>query len=268
VSWGHDALAEDLARHLRCEKTMVWQNVQLGPSGSPRPDVYTLAKSFMHPNPRAYEVKVSRSDFLADVTAGKWRSYLNYADSVVFAAPAGLVQPADVPPLAGRRAVPGVVSIPEDALLKLLIDGVEREGGRHRTKSYADAMKGVDRFCKKFGADAALWVKNRGEAEDRIRTIEYAAERILDDAKRTAERERKELDKCAPEQWVALCEALGLPFTTNTWTVRDAVRKASDAAKGWAQPQALTQLKFDMERALRHVEELTEATKPKAEVAA
>ena len=279
VGWEHDALAEDLARHLRCERTMVWQDIQLGPSGSPRPDVYTLAKSFAHPNPRAYEVKVSRPDFLADVTAGKWRTYLNYADSVVFAAPAGVVQPADVPPLAGfmvrgetgwrtlRRAVPGICSIPEDALLKLLIDGIEREGGRHRTKSYADAMRGVDRFCKKFGADAALWVKNRGEAEDRIRTVEYTAERILEDAKRVAERERKGLDKLAPEQWGALCEALGLPFTTNTWTVRDAVRKASDAAKGWAQPQALTQLKFDLERALRHVEDLTAATKPKAEEA-
>jgi hypothetical protein len=241
--------------------------------------VYTLAKSFMHPSPRAYEVKVSAADFRADVTAGKWRTYLNYADSVVFAVPAGLVQPADVPPLAGlmvrgetgwrtlRRAVPGVVSIPEDALLKLLIDGIEREGGRHRTRNYADAQAGVDRFCKKFGADAALWVKNRSEAEDRIRTVEYTAERILSDAKHTAERERKELAKQAPELWRALCEALGLEFTTNTWTVRDAVRKASDAAKGWAQPSALTQLKFDLERALRHVEELTEAAKPVVESA-
>lgn len=273
--WEHDALAEDLGRHLRCEKTMVWCNVQLGPSGSPRPDVYTLARSYAHPNPRAYEVKVSRSDFLADVTAGKWRTYLNYADSVVFAVPAGLVTPADVPPHAGlmvrgetgwrtlKRATPGLVSIPEDALLKLLIDGIEREGGRHRTKTYAEAMQGVDRFCQKFGADAAQWVARREAAEGALKQAEYTAERIREDARRAAERDRKELDKLAPEKWGELCEALGLPFTTNTWAVRDAVRKASDAAKGWAQPFALTQLKIDLERALKHANELIEETKPK-----
>lgn len=279
VKWGHDALAEDLARHLRSEKTMVWQDVQLGPSGSPRPDVYTIARSFAHPNPRAYEVKVSRADFLADVTAGKWRAYLSFADSVVFAAPAGLVQPADVPPLAGlmvrgdsgwralRRAVPGVVTIPESALLKLLIDGVEREGCRHRAKTYAEAQRGIDRFCKKFGADAALWVARRRDAEGAVQQAEYTAERILADAKRTAERDRKELEKLAPELWGRLCEALGLPLVTNTWAVRDAVRKASDDATGRVSSSTLTELRHSLFRALQRADDLLEAAKPRAEVA-
>jgi len=280
ATWGHDALAEDLARHLRCAKTMVWQNVQLGPSGSPRPDVYTIDRSFAHPHPRAYEAKVSRADFLADVTTGKWRTYLKFADSVVFAVPAGLVAPAEVPPLAGlivrgdagwrtlRRAVPGVVSIPEDALLKLLIDGIEREGCRHRTRAYADAMAGVDRFCQKFGKDAAAWVARRQEAEDAVRNAEYQAERILDDAKRAAERDRKEVERVAPEQWRKLCDVFGLETNASTWTVRDAVHKATATAAGWAQPPALTELRQSLARALQRADDLIEATKPKPDATA
>ena len=272
--WSHDSLADDLARHLRCEKTMVWTDIQLGPSGSPRPDVYTIDKSYAHPTPRAYEVKVSAADFRADVTAGKWRSYLAYACAVTFAVPAGLVATQDLPPLTGlivrgetgwrtlRRATPGVVEIPEVALLKLLIDGIEREGGRHRARTYSEARDGVDRFCKKFGADAALWVRRREAAEDSVRSAEYAAERITSEAQYRAEQIRKEATEEAPKQWRALIEALGLPEESTVWTVRDAVRRVSDSANGWAQPLALKSLRRDLENALRHVDELSLACGP------
>ena len=46
----HDELAADLAAHLRGERTMVWTDMQLGSSGSVRPDVYTIAKSYVRPN--------------------------------------------------------------------------------------------------------------------------------------------------------------------------------------------------------------------------
>jgi hypothetical protein len=275
VSWDHDALGADLAANLRCERLMVWENVQLGPSGSPRPDVYTIAKSYAHPSPRAYEVKVSVADFRADVTAGKWRSYLNFAESVTFAVPAGLVAVADLPPLTGltvrgdtgwrtlRRPTAHVVEIPEDALIKLLIDGVEREGQRHRAKTYAEAMEGVDRFCKKFGAEAAVWVKNREEIEGRIRQAEYHAERITEDAQRRAEQTRKDVEKALPEQWARLCDILGLPVTSDDWTVKCAVSKVQEQAEGWAQPRALTDLRRSIASALENADGLIELTKPK-----
>lgn len=275
MSWAHDALAEDLARHLRSEKTMVWQDIQLGPSGSPRPDVYTLAKSFANPNPRAYEAKISRPDFLADVTAGKWRTYLTYADSVVFAVPAGLVTPAEIPHLAGlmvrgetgwrtlKRATPCVVSIPQSALLKLLIDGIEREGGRHKTKSYAEYMRGVDRFCEKFGADAARWVANREHAEAAVSHAEYTAERIVCDAKQRAESWLKKSKEEAPREWARLVTALNLPEDADEWAVKRKVSMVCAQAGGWGQPAALTSLRRTLERAMECTDELIDATKPK-----
>lgn len=70
MTWMHDALAQDLARHLKAPDTMVWCNLQLGPSGSPRPDVYRMSKSFVRPCPIAYECKISRENFRSDVTSG------------------------------------------------------------------------------------------------------------------------------------------------------------------------------------------------------
>lgn len=63
----HDDLQEDLATHLRGNTDrMVWTNTQLGPVGSPRPDVFTVDKSFARFAADAYEVKVSVSDLRHD----------------------------------------------------------------------------------------------------------------------------------------------------------------------------------------------------------
>ena len=167
--WQHNALASDLARHLSSEGRMVWLDMQLGPQGSPRPDVYRIDKSFVRPCPTAYECKISRSDFLSDVTTGKWRSYLNYAYSVIFAVPEGLVKPSELPDMCGlivrkdsgwriaKRATVNPHPIAEHALLKLLIDGVEREGPGRRRQLYVEQYAG-DRFAKKFGYEAARFV--------------------------------------------------------------------------------------------------------------
>jgi len=82
-NWGHDALAEDLAQHLRSDKRMVWTDMQLGPSGSARPDVFTLDKVYSRPAPTAYECKISRADLRADTTSGKWQKYLQFAGAVI-----------------------------------------------------------------------------------------------------------------------------------------------------------------------------------------
>ncbi|HEX9768485.1 MAG TPA: MmcB family DNA repair protein [Kiloniellales bacterium] len=68
-----------------------------------RPDVFALraqiSTTALHPH--AYEVKISRADFLADVRAGKWRHYRAIAEAVYFAVPDQLVDPREVPEGAG-----------------------------------------------------------------------------------------------------------------------------------------------------------------------
>lgn len=148
TDWTHDQLQRDLADHLARPDRMIWQDMQLGPSGSPRPDVYTLQKSYTNPDPRAFEIKISASDFRADVTAGKAMGYLKFAGSVTFCMPKDLAVKvrSDLPAGAGlmvrspggwrtvKRATRSPVQIPEKALLKLLIDGVDRAHKAYRAK--------------------------------------------------------------------------------------------------------------------------------------
>lgn len=79
TTWAHDALASDLASHLAFTGgRVIFENMQLGPAGSPRPDVYTIPKVYSRFTPLAYEVKISVADFRSDVTSGKWQSYRAY----------------------------------------------------------------------------------------------------------------------------------------------------------------------------------------------
>ena len=98
MKWGHDQLANDLAEHLAKQTDrIIWTDMQLGPSGSPRPDVYSIPKSYSGYKPIAYECKVSVSDFRSDITKGKWQSYLKYSSGVIFAVPKGLITKDDLP---------------------------------------------------------------------------------------------------------------------------------------------------------------------------
>ena len=78
---GHDAKAPYFAA----------REVNLGSSwlerGVPRADVLTVKPSYTKFCVSIYECKVSRADFLADVNAGKWRSYLPFCHRLYFACP-------------------------------------------------------------------------------------------------------------------------------------------------------------------------------------
>ena len=177
-SWKHDALAADLAEHLRADKRMVWTDMQLGPSGSPRPDVYTLERCYSRPAPTAYEVKISRSDLRSDTTSGKWQKYLQYAGAVVFAVPEGLCTPADIPVGCGlivrkaatwrhiRKATRTAASLPMDACMKLLMDGVSRTVERRlpmpRTIELWSEHEAIRR---KFGQAVALAARDLTAAQ-------------------------------------------------------------------------------------------------------
>lgn len=181
MGWEHDALAADLAGYLNGPEHMVWTDMQLGPSGSPRPDVYTIRRSYSKPQPMAYEIKISRSDLRSDTTSGKWQKYLKYAQGVVFAVPEGLCTVADIPDTCGlivrkaevwryaRRPTLQAVSLPMDACMKLLIDGV------HRTYDQADPKpRKVDTWRvhegvrQKFGEAVALAARDLLAIQERI----------------------------------------------------------------------------------------------------
>lgn len=261
--WKHDELARDLAGHLRGDGVMVWCDVQLGPAASPRPDVYVLHTSFVRPNPIAYEVKVSRSDFLADVTEAKWTKYLAYAGSVYFAAPEGLLKKGDIPDRAGlwvrgpekwkllKRAVPNpLTSIPQEALLKLIMEGRPVVGPRLSRVSPGES------FAKKFGWEAARYVSDKISF---MSEIERLQEDRNDKIKLAEERARQIRDQALnnmPSQYKALCAALGLPETTDRFKIQDAIMRVRNKRAG-PEKEALAEVVGHLRNLVARYERLT-----------
>lgn len=223
----HDQLQSDLAAHLRANSSrMVWENTQLGPSGSPRPDVYSIDKSFAHFQADAYEIKISVSDLRSDVTSGKWQKYRKFAHRVWFAFPKGLVQHDIIPKECGiiarsengwraaRKPVSQVLdTLPRDAWLKLLMDdcGAPPEP----QPRFANQWKLQDELRKKVGQEAADLFSARLDSHYKYKSAteykEKTAERIRAEADgeiAAARRQRAILD----ESMKSLAEALKIPI--------------------------------------------------------
>lgn len=277
--WGHDELAEDLATHLRGNSDrVVWTDMQMGPSGSPRPDVYTLQKSYSKFTPLAYECKISTADFRRDVTAGKWQSYLQFAAGVIFAAPAGLIKKEDVPPGCGLivrhddiwRTVKGPTlkatdTLPRDAWMKLIIDGIERELQRSAPPQprYADTWNIERALRKKYGDEIATAFRDMSSARLYFETKKLEAtksrEQLEAEQRERMEHARRQVEKELQEvrqHKIDLCKALGLPETSTTWQIWGAVHAITNRI---ADGGEVKHLRDHLEKVQR---ELAEALKP------
>lgn len=250
--WKHDELAADLAAHLRAASDrMVWEDMQMGPAGSPRPDVYTMYKSYSNPKPMAYEVKISVADFRSDITTGKWQKYDKYAGAVVFAVPQGLVTKADLPRGCGLmvRGATGWstlkaptfqrVELTYYPMMKLLIDGVARASQRRvPTPRCANEWTIAHRVRQKLGQEVGQYIEDTATAISRLQKvredIRVAAQElqkinqevrnIRDEARASAIRDLdKEKEWCAHEI-VELRQALGLESTDSRYALKNKLR--------------------------------------------
>jgi hypothetical protein len=228
----HDELQEDLARHLRGNTDrMVWTNTQLGPAASPRPDVFTIDKSYARFNADAYEVKISVSDLRRDITSGKWQSYRKFAHRVWFAFPRGLVPLDEIPRECGvilrsdagwrsaRKPVAQVLdTLPRDAWLKLLIESFPVSAVGHRTEPRpANEWFAQDALRRKHGSEIAELFASRKRAdrafEDATERRKCAADEIraeTDEMKKKARLEVERAQVQLDEAMKSLGERLGL----------------------------------------------------------
>lgn len=185
--WGHDELLYDLADHLSRPERMMWCDMPMERAGSIRPDILTINKSFTKPSPLIYEIKVTMSDFRADVTAGKWQGYLKYSCGVVFCVPKGLITKADLPNGCGlmvrsdngwRTAkAPTLERMPEmprDFWLKALMSGIEQEYGASRAK-YARDFSRYRAEREHFSEDVQLCLQDLSNARRRIERLDADA---------------------------------------------------------------------------------------------
>jgi exonuclease VII small subunit len=244
-SWKHDELMMDLAGYLMSDQRLVWTDMQLGPSGSPRPDVYVLEKSYSRPNPTAFEIKVSRSDLRSDTTSGKWQSYLQYAGAVIFAVPDGLCTPADIPDGCGlivrkaevwryvRKPTRRAAEPNFKACMKLLIDGVHRANQRRlpmprSVKLYEEHAA----VRKKFGQAVAECARDLTQARKRLEDAKSQANYEWDRMRQDVENTKARLiaqAKSELETWSSLRRDvitwLGLDEKVSTWAVEQRLRQ-------------------------------------------
>lgn len=209
----HDELQNDLAAQLRANTDrMVWTDTQLGPMHSPRPDIFTMDKSYSRFAADAYEVKASASDLRRDVTSGKWQSYRKYAHRVWFAFPRGMVSLDEIPRECGiilrgdngwraaRKPIAQVLdTIPRDAWLKLLIESNLTSRINEIQPRRADQWSVAASLRKQFGSDIAELFEARKHADGRYERATAsklkATDEIQQEVTRMKEQARSEVEK-------------------------------------------------------------------------
>ncbi|WP_186069117.1 hypothetical protein [Burkholderia gladioli] len=274
MNWTHNALAEDLAAHLRgASDRLIWTDMQLGPAGSPRPDVYSVPCSFARFQPVAYECKISVADFRRDVTAGKWTSYLRFAAGVIFAAPAGLLKKDDIPAGCGLivrgpdgwRTLKGptlknMENLPRDAWVKLIIDGLPREIERQKCQGRAAIVsewKLTHLLRAKLGDLVAEAVRDRLSAEHRLHdateALKTAAKEAEDERQLILSRSRERAQRDATqidEARAALAQSLGLRADAGAMQISMACHEAARRLNADTEIQRLRHLIERMQMAL------------------
>jgi hypothetical protein len=266
MNWEHDALALDLASHLAGPEQMIWQNMQLGPAGSPRPDVFAVSRRYCRPNPTSYECKISKPDFRADITTGKWRSYLDFSWAVVFAAPDGLISKEDLPEMCGlilRKAntwrlakKPTIVPRPinQDAFLKLLIDGVSREGAARRRSEWS--LEHANRtFLKRFGTEAARYIRDAAAVQDKIASANKRSEKIIARATERAAQLIADAEENGPTLWRELLGVLNLPPTAHYRQVENVISDLRRTQSDTEEARALRDVLLSLRRIVENKKE-------------
>lgn len=269
INWKHNDLMADLATHLRATRDrIVWEDMQLGPVGSPRPDVYTVPKSFARFLPLAYEIKVSVSDFRSDITKGKWQDYYRYASGVIFAVPQGMVSKEDVPNGAGLMVrkddgwrtlraptMQREFEIPKEAWIKLLIDGTEREAERRlqtiKTPERMYQFRLNESIKRRYGASVAAALVSRDVAESRLRGQEEEFEKKLADLRKRFEDQRVKIHAEVNGAASELAVALGLEPTARTYDIVVACKMAGERLRADAELQHMLE---QLQRARKTVE--------------
>lgn len=285
MAWKHDDLLADLAGHLLGPDRMVWTDMQLGPSGSPRPDIYTLQKSYSRPCPTAFEIKVSRSDLRSDTTSGKWQTYLKYAASVTFAVPDGLCTVADIPDGCGlivrkaevwryaRRPTIQRVTPPFEACMKLLIDGVGRayQGTTPRSRS-AQLWQENSAVRKKFGEAVDKCARDLTACQLRLAEAKSAENAEWDRMRREVETQRSMLigqAKRELETWASIradiLSWLALEDGTSAWAVQQKIRQLKVACDADGRVE---RAESDVHRARNALQHALNSIEPVVEIAA
>ncbi|MBA7605559.1 hypothetical protein ES703_12692 [subsurface metagenome] len=196
MDWTGISLAEDLAKSKDQAQWLTWVQIPLGSvmfSRAPRADVLAARKSYTNPNFIIYEVKISRSDFNADVNKGKYLRYLDHCCQLYFAAPKGIITKDDIPEGTGliirgdsswhvvKAATRREHNPDVELLLKLLMRGYEdqlvqwKQYDRIKNLEY----KGLKEASIQFGIKVARDLGNASELIELANKIKDEVGKLL-----------------------------------------------------------------------------------------
>lgn len=279
----HDGLAADLAAHLRgtSKPLLTWLDMQLGPAGSPRPDVFAVAPSFTALRTHAFEVKVARSDFLRDVQAGKALGYRKFAGALSFACPKGLIAKGELPEGCGliergpdswrwaKRPTVSSVEMPWHVWMKLVVDGIERVNdprGDLRVRQ-ANHYRSEQIAREKAGAELAQMLANRDNAK---RLLEYEVQ-VLAEARQATEAERRKREEARLAELQErrdrimgeierFCAEIGVQRVTaeTSWGIRERLHELRPEHDAKALAGAISGLRQSAAALMRQADDLAE----------
>ena len=159
-----------------------------------RLDGLAIARSWVNPVVTGYEIKVSRSDFMAD---DKWHMYLNYCNVFYFVCPTGLIQPEELPENVGllwvsktgtrlykkKKGCYQDKDIPSELYKYILISRAEI-----KDPSYYNENKYTVEFWEK-------WLKKKEYNQEFGNNVRGSIKRIIRDKIEKIERENRKLQE-------------------------------------------------------------------------
>ena len=193
-----------------------------------RMDAWAMRRSWTRPLARAYEIKVTRSDFLGDK---KWPGYLDCCNEFYFVAPPGIIDPAELGNEVGllcvsrtgtklytkKRAAYREVEIPECLYQYILMSRAQIMTAREARHAVCREDQGRDYWRK--------WLKLQEEDAEIGRAVARRLRRRHEQDVEEVQRKQAELERKIGvyETMADMCRELGV--NPHDWNARNYARR-------------------------------------------
>ena len=170
-----ETLKDAICQHLHPDCVTATE-LNLGPSGSKRVDVYALKKTY-RVQANIYEVKVTKQDFRHDVEAGKYEAYLPWATRVFFLVPKGLVTKDEVPDTCG------LITWDADKGLHTVRGGPHRQVTGENIPLFQLLFRGHEMAIERRDLRDKLIMESNVSLQEQARKIGYSLAKKLHEAR-------------------------------------------------------------------------------------
>lgn len=217
-----------------------------------RLDAWAMNRSWAHPVATAYEIKVSRSDFVND---NKWPGYLPLCNQFYFVAPPDLINVSELPPEAGLLTIAGArlltkkkaphrsIQIPEELYRYILMCRVVVGRSEYQ----------VEKTKEERVIEWRQFVNKKVELRDLGYQVSKAIREKADSIRIENERLKKRMEEYDDIRSFLKQLGIGPEDHVSRWSVEDRIKEQEDLFPRqtvWA----MKDLKRALDNALRQIE--------------